>query len=62
MTSRGVEVGRGVLKALLEGIVAGGMGDGITKCDWWWKAKVEAAEGDVVVGGEKPVRSSFKRF
>ena len=51
-----------MLKALLDGIVAGGMRDGITKCDWWWKAKVEAAEGDVVVGGEKLVRSSFKWF
>ena len=52
---------RGV-EGTVGGIVAGRLGDGITKCDWWWKAKVEAAEGDVVVGGEKLVRSSFKWF
>ena len=51
-----------MLEALLKWVIAGGMRRGITKGDGRWEAKVEATEGDVVVGAEKLVGSSLERL
>ena len=51
-----------MLEVLLKWVIASGVRGGITKGDRRWEAKVEAAEGDVVVRAEKLVGSSLERL